>query len=921
LTTFIQFALLGLGIGAIYSLLAQGVVLIYRGAGIVSFCHGAVAMVGAFTYYELRVQLGQATWVAVVGAVLLSALLGAVIQLLIMRPLERASSLVRLVATLAILIVLQSAALLRYSATNYQIPQLLPHSLVRIGSVSIPQDRLWLTSIAIALTAALWAVGRFTLLGLATTAVQENQRAVALLGWSPNVIAVANWSVGCALAGLAGVLIVPITGLQVTTLTLTVVGALAAALAGGFRSFWLTLIAGMAIGVANSVISNYVQTPGWADAAPVLVIMLILIVRGRALPLRDYVLERLPRVGTGRIRVGWAAAGIIVLGLCVWQVFPDNYVVAIATLATGALFLLSIVVLTGYAGQLSLGQYVFGGTAALVAGRLIDAAGWPQWAAILAGLAAVVPASLLFAVPALRTRGVNLAVLTLGLGDAAYQVVFSGTKYTGGTSGTTVGPLHLFGIDFDPFLDPKAYTGLTLGCFVVCALMVANIRRGRVGRRLLAVRSNERAAASLGISVVGAKLYAFVVSAVLAGLAGLLLAFSNYSVVYTIFDPLSSVNVVSLAVIGGVGYLLGPVAGGVLVTGAVATVVGQDLFGQGFANWLALIGGVLLILTLIAQPDGVVPEVGRQLKLVLRLVGRRREAAVPAGPSTAAADAAIHAHRVRPAALSVSDLSVRFGAVQAVDGVSLEVRPGQVVGLIGPNGAGKTTLIDAVCGMVPSSSGRVRIGDHDVTDLPPYRRVRAGLGRSFQSLELFEDLTIRENLRAAYEPRDRLAYLENLLRAGRDPAPPAAAAAVEIFRLGADLDRLPNELPAGRRRLVAIARAVAAEPSVLLLDEPAAGLDEGESTELAQLIRRLADDWAIAVLLVEHDVDLIMSTCDKLIVLDFGHPIAEGTPAEVRSSQAVIDAYLGIATSEDADTEDDVPGAVPDAVTETERTR
>jgi sulfate-transporting ATPase len=208
-----------------------------------------------------------------------------------------------------------------------------------------------------------------------------------------------------------------------------------------------------------------------------------------------------------------------------------------------------------------------------------------------------------------------------------------------------------------------------------------------------------------------------------------------------------------------------------------------------------------------------------------------------------------------------------------------------------------------------------------VTDLPPYRRVRAGLGRSFQSLELFEDLTIRENLRAAYEPRDRLAYLENLLRAGRDPAPPAAAAAVEIFRLGADLDRLPNELPAGRRRLVAIARAVAAEPSVLLLDEPAAGLDEGESAELAQLIRRLADDWAIAVLLVEHDVDLIMSTCDKLIVLDFGHPIAEGTPAEVRSSQAVIDAYLGIATSEDADTEDDVPGAVPDAVTETERTR
>jgi sulfate-transporting ATPase len=909
LTTFIQFAVLGLGIGAIYSLLAQGVVLIYRGAGIVSFCHGAVAMIGAFTYYELHDQHGQATWIAMVGAVLVSALIGAFIQVVIMRPLERASALVRLVATLAILIVLQSAALLRYSATNYQIAQPLPDSLVHIGNISVPQDRLWLTGIAIMLTVALWAVGRFTLVGLATTAVQENQRAVALLGWSPNVIAVANWSVGCALAGLAGVLIVPITGLQVTTLTLTVVAALAAALAGGFHSFGLTLAGGMAIGVANSVISNYVHTPGWAAAAPVLVIMLILIVRGRALPLRDYVLERLPRVGTGRIRVGWAAATLIVLGFCVWRVFPQNYVVAISVLATAALFLLSIVVLTGYAGQLSLAQYVFGGTAALVAGRLIDAVGWPQWAAILAGLAAVIPASLLFAVPALRTRGVNLAVVTLGLGAAAQQVVFSNTQYTGGSSGTTVGPLHLFGIDFDPFLHPKAYTGLTIGCFVVCALMVANIRRSRVGRRLLAVRSNERAAASLGISVVGAKLYAFVVSAVLAGVAGLLLAFSNYSVIYTVFDPLSSVNVVSLAVIGGVGYLLGPVAGGVLATGAVATVLGQELFGQSFDNWLALIGGVLLLLTLIAQPDGIVPEVGRQLKLVLRLLGRRRDA-VPAGPSTAAAAAAIHAHRVRPAVLSVSDLSVRFGAVQAVDGVSLEVRPGQVVGLIGPNGAGKTTVIDAVCGMVPSSSGHVRIGDCDMADLPPYQRVRAGLGRSFQSLELFEDLTIRENLRAAYEPRDKFAYLENLVRAGREPAPPAAAAAVEAFRLGADLDRLPNELPAGRRRLVAIARAVAAEPSVLLLDEPAAGLDEGESAELAQLVRRLADDWAIAVLLVEHDVDLVMSTCDKVIVLDFGHPIAVGTPAEVRSSQAVIDAYLGKSTSEDAETDHGVPGAV-----------
>jgi len=886
MTNVFQFALLGLGIGAIYALLAQGVVVIYRGAGIVNFAQGAVAMVGAYTFYELHVNHGQSFAAAAVVAVVACTVLGVAIHQLVMRPLARASSLVRLVANLGVLIVLQSAATIRYAGQTLTVPSSLPTHLVHIGSAVITSDRLMLAGIAIVLTAGLWALNRFTIIGAATSAVQENALGAATLGWSPNVIAAFNWALGCALAGLAGVLVVPITGLQVTNLTLIVVAALAAALLGSFASFWLTLAGGLGMGILNSEVSFYVHQTGWPDAVPFLVILGILVFRGRSLPLRDQILERLPRAGTGVIRPVWLLVSAAVLVFLVEATLPVQYVIAVSVLMTAALFLLSVVVLTGYAGQLSLAQYALGGCSALIAGQLIAIGHWPQWAAIIVGLIATVPIGVLFALPALRTRGVNLAVLTLGLGLTIYLVVFSNTSYTGGTSGVTVGPLHLFGIDFDPFLRPKNFTLLTIGCFIVAALGVANVRRSRVGRRLLAVRSNERAAASLGISVVGAKLYAFGLSAFLAGAAGILLAFSNYIVVYTAYDPLSSINVVALAVIGGVGYLAGPVAGSVLAMGSVGTVIGNSLFGQGFANWLTLIGGVLLIITLMLQPDGTAAGIADQLHWLTR---RRRRKTAPATPRELAP-----MHKVRPASLEVRGLRVVFGTVRAVDDVSLSVKPGEVVGLIGPNGAGKTTFIDAVSGFVPTVSGSILLGGADVSRWSPHRRVRAGLSRSFQSLELFEDLTIRENLRTAYESRDWRGYLTAPFFAGSDPAPRAASAAVDIFELAGDLDRLPGELSAGRRRLVAIARAIAAEPSVLLLDEPAAGLDENESVELARLIRALADGWGIAVLLVEHDVNLIMTTCDRVNVIDFGKPLAQGTPDEVRSDPLVVAAYLGV---------------------------
>jgi ABC-type branched-subunit amino acid transport system ATPase component len=237
-------------------------------------------------------------------------------------------------------------------------------------------------------------------------------------------------------------------------------------------------------------------------------------------------------------------------------------------------------------------------------------------------------------------------------------------------------------------------------------------------------------------------------------------------------------------------------------------------------------------------------------------------------------------------------LTVRYEAVVAVDDVSFRLEPGTVTGLIGPNGAGKTSLIDAISGFTPAE-GRVLLDDIDLSKQPPVKRARAGVARSFQSLELFEDLTVNENLRVAADDRDVAAYFTGLVAPGDPPLPAAALLAVQEFGLQDDLHKLPAELSFGRRRIVAIARALAFEPSVLMLDEPATGLDEVERREVAGLIRSLADDWGLGILLVEHDVNLVMSVCDHLTVLDFGRQIASGSPAEVRNDPAVIAAYLG----------------------------
>ncbi len=294
--------------------------------------------------------------------------------------------------------------------------------------------------------------------------------------------------------------------------------------------------------------------------------------------------------------------------------------------------ILSIVVLTGYAGQISLAQWALAGIGALIAGRFVRA-DLPVELAIVLGVLLTIPVGLVFALPALRTRGVNLAVVTLGLGFLVSEVVFANPNYLGGPldGGTRIGRVELFGIEVDAFNHPHAWAAVSLACFVLLALLVANLRRSRTGRRLIAVRTNERAAASLGISVFGVKLYAFAVSAGLAAVAGILVGFRGQVVTYTEFNVFASINSLGHAVIGGLGYVLGAVFGAPNAIGGLGTRVIEDWIGLG-EQWDLIIGSLLVFVILIVHQNGIADVVthDRRLWEKLRLVAPRQAAPAPA---------------------------------------------------------------------------------------------------------------------------------------------------------------------------------------------------------------------------------------------------------------------------------------------------
>jgi len=655
----ILYAALGLGAGALISSIALGVVLIYRGSGVINLAVGAIAMIGAYLFWSFKTgyfgfTLSSAP--AYVLTLVCMAGFGVLIELAIFRPLRNAAPLAKLAASLGLLLVLQAGAIVVFGDTQKSAPSILPSGTVTVFGRVVPEDRFWLAGIVIVVAAVLAALYRWTLFGLATRAASENEVSAMLAGLSPSRLAVINTVLACVVAGGLGVLVAPLVTLDAQTLAFQIVPALGAALLAGFTSFFIACFAGLAMGAIQWLLV-YWQTQSWyptdVGGAPLrgvyelfvfLVIVVALFLRGASLPSRGELVEkRLPFVPRPE-RLLRSSSIAAVAGVVCLIVFPYDFRQALINSMLGIIICLSLVVIIGFVGQISVVQLALAGVAGFMMSHLTTDVGgvWARFPlSLLIGAATATIVGLLIAVSALRVRGVSLAVVTLAGAVALEQFGFLNSRWGGGPRGSPVDQPSIGGLNLAPDASFRGLDGdlpspvfgfLVLAATVLLALLVANVRRSSLGQRMLAVRSNERAAAAAGINVRNTKLAGFGIAAFIAGMAGALYAYNFGSVSSSRFGAVAALGLIAFAYFGGITMVSGAVIAGIGATEGLLPHAFDKWFGLN-GNWALLIGGFALIVTLLVNPEGIAGTGYKKKQEKLRRQAAAAAAGVPVRPS------------------------------------------------------------------------------------------------------------------------------------------------------------------------------------------------------------------------------------------------------------------------------------------------
>lgn len=883
----LPFVIAGVTTGSVYALAGSGLVLTYRTSGMFNFAHGAIAAAAAYFFYWLTVDVDM-PWVPafLLSVVALGGGLGVVFELGARLLVHRGVSM-QIVAAVGFILVVQSLATLKYGPDPLHLAHYLPNATFRLGGVNVGYDQVTIVAVALVSMVLLSVLLYRARIGLAMRAVVDNDELAGLHGTSATSTRRIAWALGSMLAAASGVLLAPAVGIDAIGLTYLVVAAIGAAAVGGFSNLFLTGLGGVLIGVVAALSEKWVLNVEWLSGVPmslpfiVLMIALVVLPRGKLLTRAVDVSRPRPRVRAPRA-IAVPTAAVVVGFLVVVPSIVGSQLPLFMQGLTLAIMFLSLGLLVRTAGQVSLCHAAFGAIGAMTFSQLVMDREWPWFLGLLGAGVVVVPVAAVIALLAVRLNGLFLALATLAFGimveNLFYRVSFGFTDI-----GRSM-PRPEFAL-----ADGDFYYVL-LAIFLLVAVAMACVERGRLGRMLRGLAEAPVATRTLGLNVTTTRVIVFCVSAFVAAVAGTLygcvVQYASYS------DPqyLSFNSLVLIASLALAPFMTPWFS----VFGILFAVVPGYLRFDDVSAWMNLVFGIFALLT--AMQGGVPTPSG-----VVRLF-RRLSRPVPIHstdpPVTSGTDARTPATgRVATApGLEVSGVTVRFGGLVAVDGVSLAAPKGRITGLIGPNGAGKTTIFNACSGLVRPAVGAVKVLGEDVTGVSAPGRARRGLGRTFQVTQLCDTLTVRENVAMGRE-----AALAGSGLFGQFAAAPASRRAIEdaaerAIRMCGILELIDTPagvLSTGERRLVEVARCLAGEFDVLLMDEPSAGLDKHESARLAGVLRTIAAERGCAILLVEHDMAMVMDVCDYLYVLDFGKPLFEGTPEEVAASPAVQKAYLG----------------------------